>query len=105
MSESNGYTVDYFTPASGQILLEPVENTNKFKIKKQSEGLTSESAVGIVLDIGEHFINDFGVDRHKPCKVGDVVLYQKEINQNYLEIDFHEYPVVRFDKILGIILK
>lgn len=103
MSESTEHIGDTFTPAPGQILLEPIENTNKFRIKKQSEGLTSEAKIGKVLRVGDHFINDFGVQRHKPCHPGDLVLYQHEINQNFLEIDFKEYPVVAFSKVLGVI--
>lgn len=94
---------DNFIPASNHILLELVESKEKFKVQKKSEGLTSESKIGKVLAVGEAQSNDFGVVRDAPCQVGDTVLFVSEINQNYLEVDFKQYPVVRYGHILGVI--
>lgn len=102
MSDTN-YIGDNFECSPGHILISPVESSNKFKIQKKSEGLTSEAKVGKVLKVGDHFINDFGIERHKPCKVGDTVLYVSEVNQNYLEVDFKQLPVIRFGHVLGVI--
>lgn len=91
-----------FTPSANHILLQSVESTDKFKINKKSEGLTSESKLGRVLKVGEARDNDFGVYHEAPCKEGDLVLFVSEINQNILTIDFVDYPVARYSHILGV---
>lgn len=92
-----------FTPAPGYMVIEPEEAE-----QKTSSGIylpdnaTDEKPVkGKILAIGETEINEHGVKRSCPAKVGQVVIYKKW-GGNEVKIEGKEYLFAKFDDILAI---
>lgn len=98
MANSNGNTVDTFTPAPGYFLVEDLDS-------KTPDDTTTRQ--GKVLTIGNSYTNDFGTKLDKPpIEDGDLVAYKWEFNNDCLEIkdDFGlvtKYSIVHFGKYRG----
>lgn len=89
-----------FQLSPGYILVEPIEEDNPFKVdKKIDDTITRQGKVLRISD--DEYINDFGTTRKCPCRVGQEIAYQHQYNQAALIINFKEYPVVAFEKVLG----
>lgn len=93
-------TVDTFTPAPGYFLVETIQENSQFKPKQAVDD--SMTRKGKVLKIGDEYSNEFGTLRKAPpIQVGDLVAYRWEYNNDSLELNFTEYPIVKFDNFRG----
>ncbi len=90
-------------PASGYLLIEPAEATQKTEsgIYLPDNAGNEKPQKGKVLAVGADEILDSGKMRKAPCKVKDVVFYKKW-GGNEVKIESKEYLFVKFEDILAV---
>lgn len=90
-------------PASGYILLEPMEAQEKTASGIYLPDSASEKPQQAkVLAVGDEEILDSGAKRKASVKVGDVVIYKKW-GGNEVKLEGKEYLFAKFDDILAIV--
>ncbi len=91
-------------PSAGYILLEtkPQEEKTAGGIYLPDNAKNEKPQEATVVKTGAEEINDKGVKKTSPAKIGDVVIYKKW-GGNEVKIDGKEYIFVKFEDILAII--
>ncbi len=85
------------TANPGYILTSPyIKKDAVFKSDRTAAG---EAIVSKVLVVGDSVIDDQGIERKAPCKVGDVIVHA--YNNKDFEMDFTKYRFVHFVEIYG----
>jgi len=89
-------------PLPGHIVLEIVE------IEQTNAGLSlpdsqkQQSSRGTVVAIGEEWVDEHGVMRRSPVKVGEVVIYRK-YSAEEVEVEWKKYIPVKFADLQAVI--
>ena len=93
------------TPASGHLIIEPLEAETK-----TSSGIYLPDSAGEkpqkgkVLAVGADEVTDSGTIRKSPVNAGDVVVFKKW-GGNEVKLDGAEYLFAKFDDILATVTK
>lgn len=98
------FTLESFSPAPGQILLDKtaIKEEGVFVDNSVDKEVDSPCYKAKVLKVGSDVFTDAGVPIFAPCKVGDIVLYCHKYGTPELEISFTKYPIVSFNNIVGV---
>lgn len=103
MSKSQVTTVSDLKPASGYLLVEPLEAQKKtaggIYLPESHEDKPQE---GTVLAVGPDETTDSGAKRVAPAKKGDKVIYKKW-GGNEVKFGTIEYQFLKFDDILAVV--
>ncbi len=90
-------------PSAGYILISPAEK----ELKTASGIYLPDNAgdkpqKGTIISIGADDVNEHGIKKSAPAKVGDVVVYKKW-GANEVKLNGEDYLFVKFEDILAII--
>ena len=91
-------------PTAGYLLVEskPQEEKTSGGIYLPDNAKQDKPQEAVVVKAGAEEVNDKGVKKSAPAKVGDVVIYKKW-GGNEVKIDGKEYIFVKFDDILAVL--
>lgn len=82
-------------PTPGYLLVKPYIQTNTpYKTTKEEPGAAQKSEV---LAVGDTLIDDAGITREAPCKVGDIIIHTY-ISDGF-DLNFDEYRMVHFSQV------
>jgi len=90
-------------PASGYLLIEPLEAETKTAtgIYLPDSAAAEKPQKGKVLAVGPDEVTDSGAKKSSPAKLGDWVIYKKW-GGNELKIGNIEYLFIKFEDILAV---
>lgn len=91
--------VNFFTPAPGYILLEPIEKDESLTLSHASPD-KEPLKKGVVLAVGEDLITQYGATICSPVAVGEVAVHTT-VGFEEIKHDYKLYRVIPFGNILG----
>lgn len=92
-----------FRPAPGYVMVRAIEREQKTQagIYLPDSAKEDKPMTGEVVLVGDNEINDHGIERKSPVKVGNKVVYKKW-GGNEVKLEDQEFVFIKFDDILAI---
>lgn len=92
--------INKFTPKSGFLVVEPIAETNTFKIPEKPDDVTSMT--GTIISVGKNSKNLFGIEQFPECEKGDIITFRYQFGNDFIKIGAKTYYQVSFDNVRGV---